>query len=57
MYANTGLATDSARVSRATRWARWLARPVQRLFAAEPLPGLQVPLQPTSTVGESTEAA
>ncbi len=57
MYANTGLATDSARVSRATRWARWLARPVQRLFAAEPLPGLQVPLQPTSSVAESTEAA
>ena len=38
MYANTGIATDSARVSRANRWARLIARPCQRLFAAGPLP-------------------
>ena len=57
MYANTGLATDSARVSRATMWARLLARPVQRLFAADPLPGLQVPAQPASSAAASTEAA
>ena len=38
MYANTGIATDSARVNRANRWARLIARPCQRLFAAGPLP-------------------
>ena len=43
MYANTGLSTDSARVSRSTRWARLMAQPVQRFFAAEPMPDLQVP--------------
>ena len=43
MYANTGLSTDSARVSRSTRWARLMAKPVQRLFAAKPMPGLTVP--------------
>jgi len=34
MYANTGIATDSARVTRANRWARLIARPCRRLFAA-----------------------
>ena len=43
MYANTGIATDSARVSRSARWARWMAIPCRRLFAGRPLPGLQVP--------------
>ena len=43
MYANTGIATDSARVSYATRWARWLAKPLRRLFAAPRMPELQVP--------------
>jgi radical SAM superfamily enzyme YgiQ (UPF0313 family) len=38
MYANTGIATDSARVNRATRWARLIARPCRRLFVARPLP-------------------
>ena len=38
MYANTGIATDSARVSRANRWARLIARPCRRLFVAEPWP-------------------
>jgi len=32
MYANTGIATDSARRSKAGRMAKWLARPCQRLF-------------------------
>ena len=41
MYANTGIATDSARVSRANRWARLIARPCRRLFTARPLPSLQ----------------
>jgi radical SAM superfamily enzyme YgiQ (UPF0313 family) len=44
MYANTGIATDSARVNRSARWARWIAKPCQRLFSAPPLPDLQVPL-------------
>jgi radical SAM superfamily enzyme YgiQ (UPF0313 family) len=40
MYANTGIATDSARVSRANRWARLIARPCRRLFVARPVPTL-----------------
>jgi radical SAM superfamily enzyme YgiQ (UPF0313 family) len=40
MYANTGIATDSARVSRANRWARIIARPCRRLFVSPPLPEL-----------------
>jgi radical SAM superfamily enzyme YgiQ (UPF0313 family) len=40
MYANTGIATDSARVNRANRWARLIARPCRRLFVARPLPTL-----------------
>lgn len=43
MYANTGIATDSARVSRSARWARWLGKPCRRLFAATPMPELQEP--------------
>ena len=43
MYANTGIATDSARVSRSTRMARWLAAPCRRLFVARPMPGLEAP--------------
>ena len=44
MYANTGIATDSARVARSARWARFIARHTRRLFAAKPMPGLQVPV-------------
>jgi radical SAM superfamily enzyme YgiQ (UPF0313 family) len=44
MYADTGIATDSARTSWSAKWARWLARPCQMLFAGRPLPDLQVPL-------------
>jgi radical SAM superfamily enzyme YgiQ (UPF0313 family) len=43
MYANTGIATDSARVNRSTSWARWIAKPCRRLFQAPPLPELEVP--------------
>jgi radical SAM superfamily enzyme YgiQ (UPF0313 family) len=43
MYANTGLASDSARNSRARRWARWIAKPCRLVFTARPLPDLQVP--------------
>ena len=44
MYANTGIATDSARVNRSARWARWMAVPCRRLFAGQPMPGLEIPL-------------
>jgi radical SAM superfamily enzyme YgiQ (UPF0313 family) len=43
MYANTGIATDSARHARSERWARMLAKPCRRLFTAAPMPDLQVP--------------
>jgi radical SAM superfamily enzyme YgiQ (UPF0313 family) len=43
MYADTGIAADSARVSWSARWARWLAKPCRRLFAGKPMPGLPVP--------------
>jgi hypothetical protein len=43
MYANTGIATDSARVARSARRARMLARFVRRFFVAAPMPDLQVP--------------
>jgi radical SAM superfamily enzyme YgiQ (UPF0313 family) len=42
MYANTGIATDSARVSRSAQWARLLAIPCRRLFSASPMPELEV---------------
>ena len=50
MYANTGIATDSARVQRSARWARWLGTVCQRLLLARPMPDLAVP-------GERLEAA
>jgi radical SAM superfamily enzyme YgiQ (UPF0313 family) len=43
MYANTGIATDSARVTRSANWARWIARPARRFFVTSPMPDLQVP--------------
>jgi hypothetical protein len=43
MYANTGIATDSARVARSARWARWMGKAARRIFIAPPMPGLQVP--------------
>jgi radical SAM superfamily enzyme YgiQ (UPF0313 family) len=49
MYASTGIATDSARRSRATRWARMLAKPCRRLFQAKPMPDLQVPQRPCAS--------
>jgi radical SAM superfamily enzyme YgiQ (UPF0313 family) len=42
MYANTGIATDSARVSRSAQWARLMARPCRRLFAGRPMPELHL---------------
>ena len=43
MYADTGIASDSARIAWSARWARWLAKPCQKLFAARPMPHLQMP--------------
>ncbi|HEY7097753.1 MAG TPA: radical SAM protein [Terriglobales bacterium] len=43
MYAGTGIATDSARQSRARFWARLLAKPCRRLFQAKPSPTLEIP--------------
>ncbi|MFH1573935.1 MAG: radical SAM protein [Acidobacteriota bacterium] len=43
MYANTGIATDSARSARSVAWARLIAKPCRRLFAAHPMPDLQAP--------------
>src|SRR5450432_3443981 len=43
MYADTGIDTDSARVTWSGRWARWLAKPCRRLFAGNPMPDLDVP--------------
>jgi tRNA A37 methylthiotransferase MiaB len=42
MYANTGIATDSARVSRSARWARMMAIPCRALFAGKPMPELRI---------------
>jgi radical SAM superfamily enzyme YgiQ (UPF0313 family) len=41
MYANTGIAADSARGGRSVRWARWLAKPTRHLFSARPMPELR----------------
>jgi hypothetical protein len=43
MYANTGIATDSARRKKANRWARVMAKVCRRLFAAKPMPELRAP--------------
>ncbi len=41
MYADTGIATDGARLARSARWARWLAKPCQYLLSGRPMPQLQ----------------
>ena len=43
MYANTGIATDSARVARSAKRARILAKGARRLFMAKPMPDLEEP--------------
>jgi radical SAM superfamily enzyme YgiQ (UPF0313 family) len=55
MYANTGIATDSARVNRSASWARWIARPCRRLFQAPPMPELEVPRPRQPAHGERSE--
>ncbi len=46
MYANTGIATDSARVSKSQGKARFLAKMARKMFVAAPMPDLQVPRRP-----------
>ena len=43
MYADTGIATDSARVTWSGRWTRMMAKPCRRLFAGKPMPDLKTP--------------
>ena len=43
MYANTGMATDSARAARSARHARWIGRACRRLFMGPPMPDLAMP--------------
>jgi radical SAM superfamily enzyme YgiQ (UPF0313 family) len=52
MYANTGIATDSARIARSARRARWLAGLTRRLFVARPMPDLEDPFGPPHATGE-----
>ncbi len=51
MYANTGIATDSARVQRSAKTARLLGRAARRLFRGTPMPNLQMP-RPLPVVAE-----
>jgi hypothetical protein len=48
MYANTGIATDSARSAKSVRRARLLAKAARRLFLAPPMPDLAYPTTPES---------
>ena len=48
MYANTGIATDSARIARSAKWSRLIARHTRRLFIAQPMPDLEVPVHEPS---------
>jgi radical SAM superfamily enzyme YgiQ (UPF0313 family) len=50
MYANTGIATDSARISKSNRWARWLAKPCRLLFVAKPMPSLMRSTAPITDI-------
>ena len=53
-YANTGIATDSARINRSAILARMTAKLCLPLFAARPMPELQIP---TGLLSESTRVA
>jgi hypothetical protein len=57
MYANTGIATDSARVQRSARTARLLGLAARRLFSGRPMPDLQMPVPPASAPPASMPSA
>lgn len=46
MYANTGIATDSARVQASARRAQMIGRVARRFFVAAPMPDLRLPDAP-----------
>jgi radical SAM superfamily enzyme YgiQ (UPF0313 family) len=48
MYANTGIATDSARIQRSAQWAKWIGRACRRLFIGAPMPNLAAPVLTSS---------
>lgn len=54
MYADTGLATDSARAAQSGRRARYLAWICRRLFAARPMPQLTLPSLAASSADSPT---
>jgi hypothetical protein len=57
MYANTGLATDSARANRSAKWAGVIASAARRLFVAAPMPGLAAPPMNAPDVGSARSHA
>lgn len=56
MYANTGIATDSARVARSARWARWMGRACRGLFLGKPMPDLEMPAPLEDSMEEQASA-
>ena len=56
MYANTGIATDSARTAHSVAIARWLARLCCRLFLSAPMPDLEIPALPATRLAISPAA-
>jgi radical SAM superfamily enzyme YgiQ (UPF0313 family) len=52
MYANTGIATDSARVQRSALWARWLGMASRGLFLGRPMPDLPMPGEPVRSAAD-----
>ena len=57
MYANTGIATDSARIQRSARRARFLASMARRLFVAKPMPDLPEPRMPGGATNKTFPVA
>lgn len=55
MYANTGIATDSARRNSARRWGRWIAAVCGKFFRGKPMPELRIsgPIDPLRVLGSS----
>jgi radical SAM superfamily enzyme YgiQ (UPF0313 family) len=55
MYANTGIATDSARVQRSAKTARLLGLAAKQLFRGNPMPNLPMPV-PVSVSSKEQQA-
>ena len=56
MYANTGIATDSARVHKSARRARWIGKACRKLFLGKPMPELRLPgnIDPASAAPQAS---